>query len=141
MQTPRRCCNEYHIKIINFLPSLTPEDRMIFGFVASGVSAKNCSFYASLHTNSILIEQTNKQKTSQTEKNSQMNELTNNQTDEQKNNQTNNQKNNQIDNINRNINKNNKFRAEKSLLIAWTISFLYNPNSSTQIKSGAAIRV
>ncbi|RIB21214.1 hypothetical protein C2G38_2177236 [Gigaspora rosea] len=179
---------KYHIKIINFLPSLTPEDRMIFGFVASGVSAKNCLFYAFLHTTSILIDQTDKQKTSQTEKNSQMNELKNNQTDEQKNNQTNNQKNNQKDNINRNINKNNKFRefekneieidninnssfdefleeirndykncgpqlrkafetfteryrAEKSLSIAQAISFLYNPNSSTQIKSGAAICV
>ncbi|CAG8846850.1 31479_t:CDS:2, partial [Gigaspora margarita] len=47
---------KYHIRIINFLPSFTPNDRMTFSYIASGLHVKDCSFYASLRTKPALIE-------------------------------------------------------------------------------------
>ncbi|PKB95697.1 hypothetical protein RhiirA5_436223 [Rhizophagus irregularis] len=40
---------KFHISNFNFLPSLTPNDRMIYSYIALGYIAKNSSFYASLH--------------------------------------------------------------------------------------------
>ncbi|CAG8847485.1 13803_t:CDS:2, partial [Gigaspora margarita] len=50
---------KYHIRIINFLPSLTPNDRMTFSYIASGLNVKDCSFYTSLRTKPVLINQNN----------------------------------------------------------------------------------
>ncbi|PKY33800.1 hypothetical protein RhiirB3_453013 [Rhizophagus irregularis] len=43
---------KFHISNFNFLPSLTPNDRMIYSYIALGYIAKNSSFYASLHAES-----------------------------------------------------------------------------------------
>ncbi|CAG8469385.1 16757_t:CDS:2 [Gigaspora margarita] len=50
---------KYHIRIINFLPSLMPIDHMIFSYIANGLHVKDYSFYASLRTKSALINQYN----------------------------------------------------------------------------------
>ncbi|CAG8510948.1 34072_t:CDS:2 [Gigaspora margarita] len=50
---------KYHIRIINFLPSLTPNDRMAFSYIASGFHVKDHSFYASLRTKPALIDLNN----------------------------------------------------------------------------------
>ncbi|CAG8832442.1 5936_t:CDS:2, partial [Racocetra persica] len=48
---------KYHIRIINFLPSLTPNDRMTFSYIANGFHVKDHSFYASLRTKPALVNQ------------------------------------------------------------------------------------
>ncbi|CAG8845869.1 15875_t:CDS:2, partial [Gigaspora margarita] len=47
---------KYHIRIINFLPSLMPNDRMTFSYIASRLHVTDCSFYASSCTKPALIE-------------------------------------------------------------------------------------
>ncbi|PKY59630.1 hypothetical protein RhiirA4_482542 [Rhizophagus irregularis] len=39
---------KFHITTLNFLPSLTSEDRMLYAYIALGYTAKDRSFYASL---------------------------------------------------------------------------------------------
>ncbi|CAG8589491.1 21672_t:CDS:2, partial [Dentiscutata erythropus] len=128
---------KYHIKLINFLLSLTPEDHMIFAFVTSGVNSKNCSFYASLHTKAV-------QKNSKADEQNNKNEI-----------ETDNVNNLSFDKFLEEISDDYKncgsqlrkafetfakrYRASKSRSIVWAITFLYNSDFSTQIKSGAAI--
>ncbi|CAB5326218.1 unnamed protein product [Rhizophagus irregularis] len=40
---------KFHISTFNFLPSLTSSDRMLYAYIALGYTAKDNSFYASLH--------------------------------------------------------------------------------------------
>ncbi|GBC01669.1 hypothetical protein RclHR1_04290005 [Rhizophagus clarus] len=40
---------KFHISMFNFIPSLTPDDRIIYTYIALGYVAKDRSFYASLH--------------------------------------------------------------------------------------------
>ncbi|GES84086.1 hypothetical protein GLOIN_2v252347 [Rhizophagus clarus] len=39
---------KYHIAILNFIPSLTPQDRMVYAYVTLGYVSKDNSFYALL---------------------------------------------------------------------------------------------
>ncbi|CAG8532497.1 19943_t:CDS:2 [Racocetra persica] len=48
---------KFHIKLLNFLPLLTPDDQMIYTYIALSWVAKSSSFYASLHINSTPQEQ------------------------------------------------------------------------------------
>ncbi|CAG8808027.1 11770_t:CDS:2, partial [Racocetra persica] len=47
---------KFHVRILNFLPSLIPSDRMIFTYIALGQVTKDSSFYASLRVESISQE-------------------------------------------------------------------------------------
>ncbi|CAB4444908.1 unnamed protein product [Rhizophagus irregularis] len=40
---------KFHVASLNFIPSLTPNDRMVFTYVALGHVSQDSSFYASLH--------------------------------------------------------------------------------------------
>ncbi|CAG8759192.1 17917_t:CDS:2, partial [Dentiscutata erythropus] len=48
---------KYYIRIINFLPSLTPNDHMTFSYIANGLHVKDHFFYASLCTKPALVNQ------------------------------------------------------------------------------------
>ncbi|PKK58339.1 hypothetical protein RhiirC2_796476 [Rhizophagus irregularis] len=48
---------KFHISIFNFIPSLTPDDRMIYAYIALGYVAEDKSFYASLHAQTALQNQ------------------------------------------------------------------------------------
>ncbi|CAG8782326.1 11966_t:CDS:2, partial [Dentiscutata erythropus] len=50
---------KYHIRIINFLLSLIPNDHMTFLYIASELNMKDHLFYASLRTKPALINQHN----------------------------------------------------------------------------------
>ncbi|PKY62345.1 hypothetical protein RhiirA4_488664 [Rhizophagus irregularis] len=39
---------KFHISTLNFIPSLTPSDRMVYGYIALGQLVENSSFYALL---------------------------------------------------------------------------------------------
>ncbi|CAB4494576.1 unnamed protein product [Rhizophagus irregularis] len=44
---------KFYITNFNFLPSLTPNDRMVYSYIAVGFIVENSSFYASLQHNEI----------------------------------------------------------------------------------------
>ncbi|CAB4444906.1 unnamed protein product [Rhizophagus irregularis] len=48
---------KFHISTFNFIPSLTPDDRMIYAYIALGYVAEDKSFYASLHAQTALQNQ------------------------------------------------------------------------------------
>ncbi|RIB16930.1 hypothetical protein C2G38_2188699 [Gigaspora rosea] len=48
---------KFHISMFNFVPSLKPDDRTVYVYIALGYSAQDKSFYASLHAKPILQNQ------------------------------------------------------------------------------------
>ncbi|CAB4408232.1 unnamed protein product [Rhizophagus irregularis] len=48
---------KFHILIFNFIPSLTPDDHMIYAYIVLGYIAEDKSFYISLHAQTALQNQ------------------------------------------------------------------------------------
>ncbi|CAG8836584.1 28514_t:CDS:2, partial [Gigaspora margarita] len=148
---------KFHIKMLNFLPSLTPDDRMVYTYIA--LVAKNSSFYASLHANFTSQESESfnqRLEITSTMDSFEQNEEINNSAVEISDNSDNSTLDIFVEEV-RNDYQNagsqfcaalNKFieryHAAISISITRLTSFLHNINSNvdaTRIKSGAMIRV
>ncbi|CAG8578697.1 23361_t:CDS:2 [Gigaspora margarita] len=123
---------KFHIRILNFFPSLTPNDHIFFTYIALGQVVKNNSFYASLHMESIVTTQEHPQ-----EGPSDMH-LSKYSNHEQRSDYQNggSQFCAALDKFTR------RYHASKAISFTRLSSSLYNSNADpTRIKSGAMIRV
>lgn len=148
---------KFNISIFNFLPSLTPDDRMLYGYVALGYTARESSFYASLNGKFVSQHHEDFQATLRTSNNSinEINETSNNDSEFEETDVT------AFDDFLNEIKEDyqnatpqlctalNKFvkyyRAAKSQSIPRLTSFLYDLNDgadpTARIKSSSMIRV